>query len=93
MPIKCVGVPQKALYIFADHWLKNGNLKDIQIDFYNAGAVLFGVKEYVPALMEYIERYKVQLHLNSKLTKIDGSSKIAWFTVTDHDGKMSTTET
>jgi sulfide:quinone oxidoreductase len=93
MPIKCAGAPQKSLYLSADHWLKNGNLKDIQIDFYNAGAVLFGVKEYVPALMEYIERYKVQLHFNSKLTKIDGLSKTAWFTVTDHDGKTSTTET
>ncbi|MBL0038279.1 MAG: TIGR01244 family phosphatase [Nitrosomonadales bacterium] len=93
MPIKCAGAPQKALYLSADHWLKNGNLKDIQIDFYNAGAVLFGVKEYVPALMEYIERYKVQLHFNSKLTKIDGLSKTAWFTVTDRDGKTSTTET
>lgn len=93
MPIKCAGAPQKSLYLSADHWLKSGNLKDIQIHFYNAGAVLFGVKEYVPALMEYIDRYNVQLHFNNRLTKIDGPAKTAWFTVTDPDGKLSTTET
>ena len=45
MPIKCAGAPQKAMYLSADHWLKSGRLNDIQIDFYNAGPVLFGVKE------------------------------------------------
>jgi sulfide:quinone oxidoreductase len=30
---------------------------DIDIEFCNAGGVLFGVKDYVPALEEYIEKY------------------------------------
>ena len=51
MPIKCAGAPQKALYLSGDHWRRNAALKDIEIDFFNAGPVLFGVKEYVPALM------------------------------------------
>ena len=93
MPIKCAGAPQKAMYLSADYWLKNGHLKDIQIDFYNTGAVLFGVKEYVPALMEYVERYKANLHFNHRLTKIDGPAKKAWFTVTDADGNTSIIET
>jgi sulfide:quinone oxidoreductase len=50
MPIKCAGAPQKALYLSGDHWYKSGNLKDIDIEFCNAGGVLFGVKDYVPAL-------------------------------------------
>lgn len=93
MPIKCAGAPQKAMYLSADYWLRNDRLKDIQIDFYNTGPVLFGVKEYVPALMEYVERYKANLHFNHRLTKIDGPAKKAWFTVTDADGKTSTLET
>lgn len=93
MPIKCAGAPQKAMYLSADYWLRNDHLKDIQIDFYNTGPVLFGVKEYVPALMEYVERYKANLHFNHRLTKIDGPAKKAWFTVTDADGKTSTLET
>jgi sulfide:quinone oxidoreductase len=50
MPIKCAGAPQKALYLSGDHWFKSGNLDNIDIEFCNAGGVLFGVKDYVPAL-------------------------------------------
>jgi sulfide:quinone oxidoreductase len=92
MAIKCAGAPQKAMYLSADYWLKNESLKDVQIDFYNAGPVLFGVKEYVPALMEYVERYKINLNFGHRLTKIDGSAKKAWFTVTDAEGKTTTLE-
>jgi sulfide:quinone oxidoreductase len=92
MPIKCAGAPQKAMYLSADYWFKNGHLKDIQIDFYNTGPVLFGVKEYVPALMEYVEKYKANLHFNHRLTKIDGPAKKAWFTVTHTDGNTSLLE-
>ena len=35
---------------------RKGVLNDIDIEFYNAGAVLFGVQDYVPALMEYVGR-------------------------------------
>lgn len=85
MPIKCAGAPQKAMYLSADHWRRQGHLKNIEIDFYNAGAVLFGVKEYVPALMQYIERYGTQLHFGHTLAKVDGPSKTAWFNVAEGD--------
>ncbi|PKP63862.1 MAG: TIGR01244 family phosphatase, partial [Alphaproteobacteria bacterium HGW-Alphaproteobacteria-8] len=48
MPIKCAGAPQKAMYLSGDAWFRNGALKNIDIQFMNAGGVLFGVKEYVP---------------------------------------------
>jgi len=89
MPIKCAGAPQKALYLSADHWLRNGCLRDIDINFCNAGPVLFGVKDYVPALMEYIERYHANLRFQHNLTRIDGPARRAWFTVTDAEGKQS----
>jgi sulfide:quinone oxidoreductase len=87
MPIKCAGAPQKALYLSCDHWFKNGLLKDTTVEFHNAGAVLFGVKEYVPALMEYIKKYGVALNFGSRLVKIDGPAKKAWFEVTKGDEK------
>lgn len=93
MPIKCAGAPQKALYLSADHWYRQGLLKDIDIDFFNAGAVLFGVKEYVPALMAYIERYEAKLHFQHTLTRIDGEKKRAWFSKADADGTKSVIET
>jgi sulfide:quinone oxidoreductase len=93
MPIKCAGAPQKSLYLSADHWYRTGSLPKIEIDFFNANAVLFGVKEYVPALMSYVERYHAKLHFQHRLTRIDGPAKRAWFTRTDADGAQSTVET
>ncbi len=93
MPIKCAGAPQKALYLSGDHWCRTGRLKNIEIDFFNAGAVLFGVKEYVPALMSYIEKYKANLHFQHRLTRVDGPAKTAWFTKTNADGSTQTVET
>lgn len=93
MPIKCAGAPQKALYLSADHWHRGGDLKNIDIEFYNAGGVLFGVKEYVPALMEYIEKYNVDLKFTHNLIRVDGPSKTAWFNKTDADGNSEVVET
>ena len=93
MPIKCAGAPQKALYLSADHWFRNGALKDIDLHFYNAGGVLFGVEAYVPALMAYIEKYHAQLHFNHTLFKVDGVGKRAWFKKLDKAGEEHITET
>ena len=86
MPIKCAGAPQKAMYLSADHWRKTGVLKSIDISFFNAGAVLFGVAAYVPALMEYIARYGVDLKFSQNLVSIDGPAKKATFIKTLVDG-------
>jgi sulfide:quinone oxidoreductase len=85
MPIKCAGAPQKALYLSGDHWFRNGRLGAIDIDFYNAGGVLFGVKEYVPALEGYMGRYGAGLHFFHNLKRIDGPAKTAWFEVKKPD--------
>jgi sulfide:quinone oxidoreductase len=85
MPIKCAGAPQKALYLSGDHWFRNGRLGAIDIDFYNAGGVLFGVKEYVPALEGYMARYGAGLHFFHNLKRIDGPAKTAWFEVKTPD--------
>ncbi|MEO0368830.1 MAG: FAD/NAD(P)-binding oxidoreductase [Pseudomonadota bacterium] len=87
MPIKCAGAPQKALYLSASEWLSNGSLDNIDIEFYNAVPVLFGVADYVPALMEYMEKYQATLNFKHNLTKVDGNAKKAWFTKTTDDGE------
>ena len=86
MPIKCAGAPQKAMYLSCDTWKQAGKLKDIQVQFYNAGAVLFGVADYVPALMEAVNGYGIDLQFGHTLTKIDGAAKQATFTKTLADG-------
>ncbi|WP_341521748.1 FAD/NAD(P)-binding oxidoreductase [Pseudomonas sp. G.S.17] len=92
MPIKCAGAPQKAMYLSCDHWLKTGHLRQINTQFFNAGGVLFGVADYVPALMKYIERYAIDLQFNHKLIAVDGPRKVATFVSTDADGSSETVE-
>lgn len=92
MPIKCAGAPQKAMYLSADHWYRNGRLKDIDVRFYNAGGVLFGVADYIPALMDYVKRYDATLEFSHNLTAVDGPARKAWFTKTAPDGTKSTVE-
>ncbi|KZL26475.1 bifunctional protein tyrosine phosphatase family protein/NAD(P)/FAD-dependent oxidoreductase [Pseudovibrio sp. Ad37] len=92
MPIKCAGAPQKALYLSGDYWRKQGVLKNIDIQFHNAGGVLFGVKDYVPALEKYIDLYNADLNFFNNLVAIDGPAKKAWFDVAKPDAPVERVE-
>ena len=92
MPIKCAGAPQKAMYLSCDHWLKQGTLKNIDVEFNLAGAALFGVATYVPPLMKYVEKYNARLAFNANLVKVDGPARKAWFEVKDAEGRVSVEE-
>jgi sulfide:quinone oxidoreductase len=88
MPIKCAGAPQKAMYLSSDHWRRTGRLEQIDVQFFNAGAVLFGVADYVPALMEYVKRYDIALNFGFNLSAIDGPGKRAIFRRTLENGSV-----
>jgi sulfide:quinone oxidoreductase len=90
MPIKCAGAPQKAMYLSADHWRRNGVLSGVDIQFCNAGAVLFGVADYVPALMEYVKAYNIGLNFGQTLIAVDGPGKKATFSQANADGTQET---
>ncbi|MHA7886303.1 bifunctional protein tyrosine phosphatase family protein/NAD(P)/FAD-dependent oxidoreductase [Roseicyclus sp.] len=92
MPIKCAGAPQKALYLSGDHWHREGVLDRIDIQFMNAGGVLFGVKDYVPALQSYMNRYKADLNFFHNLKAVDGPAKKAWFEVKEPEKEARTVE-
>jgi len=91
MPIKCAGAPQKALYLSCDYWKRQSVLKDIDVWFCNANAALFGVADYVPALMEYIKAYNVHLELGENLVAIDAKAKAATFEKKAADGTATRT--
>jgi sulfide:quinone oxidoreductase len=86
MPIKCAGAPQKAMYLSADHWRNAGVLSAVDIQFCNAGAVLFGVADYVPALMEYVQAYGIHLNFGETLVAVDGPARRATFSRALPDG-------
>lgn len=87
MPIKCAGAPQKAMYLSSDYWFKNKVINNIDVEFYNKGEVLFGIKEYVPALLEYIKKYDVNMNFNHELIAVDGKQKIATFKVVNGENE------
>ncbi|ATU71708.1 Sulfide:quinone oxidoreductase [Gluconacetobacter sp. SXCC-1] len=93
MPIKCAGAPQKAMYLACDAWRRRGLADNINVSFHTATPGLFGVKEFVPPLMEYIHRYHIDLCLKSNLKKVDGKNRIATFENVAEDGSKTTTET
>ncbi len=93
MPIKCAGAPQKAMYLSCDEWRRRGVLAKSSFGFYNAGGVLFGVADYVPALMDYVEAYKIGLNFGHTLTAIDGVKKTATFSRALADGGKESVET
>ena len=68
MPIKCAGAPQKAMYLSCDHWQKEGQLNNMNVSFCNAGPVLFGCATYVPPLMKYVDKYRINLDFGHNLT-------------------------
>ena len=92
MPIKCAGAPQKAMYLSCSEWLSQGVLGDIDVEFCNAGGVLFGVADYVPALMSYIEKYGIELNLGQTLVEVDGDKQVATFEVTNAAGEKERIE-
>jgi sulfide:quinone oxidoreductase len=92
MPIKCAGAPQKAMYLACSYWFKQSRLQNIEVEFCNAGPVLFGVADYVPALMEYVDKYAIDLSFNYNLVKVDGEKKLATFKVTDKQGNGTLVE-
>ncbi|WP_338503149.1 FAD/NAD(P)-binding oxidoreductase [Sphingomonas kaistensis] len=79
MPIKCAGAPQKAMYLSANHWEREGVLDDVHVAFHSAAPTIFGVKDYVPALERTIDRYGIETNFGSNLIAVDGPARLATF--------------
>ena len=86
MPIKCAGAPQKIMYLAADRFRKRGTLDKFNIEFLNAGPVLFGVPFFAKALSKVVADYGIKTSFNHNLVAIDGPAKTATFETTDSEG-------
>lgn len=93
MPIKCAGAPQKAMYLSADFFRKNNILKNIDINFYNAGPALFGVPFFAKALEKVLQGYGINSHYNTNLIAVDGPAKMATFETKDSLGNVKQIKT
>lgn len=92
MPIKCAGAPQKAMYLSCDYWQKKGVLKNTEVNFHLAGEALFGIADFVPPLMEYVNKYQAKLGFKENLVAVDGENNVATFEVVDAEGNTSLRE-
>jgi sulfide:quinone oxidoreductase len=61
--------------------MRTGRIGEIEVRFMNAGGVLFGVKDDVPALMNDVERCGAALDYFRNLVAVDGPGKVATFEV------------
>ncbi len=78
-PVKCGGAPHKIMYLAADHWRKQGVLKDIDIQYWSGAGKLFAVPHYEKTLLKVVERGGIKLNFMWRLEEIDGPAKRARF--------------
>lgn len=86
LPFKCPGAPQKAMYLSADHWARKNILDKTKVTFCTAAPAMFGVAAFVPALLEYVKTYGVEVNYGSVLVAVDGAAKTATFREKDASG-------
>lgn len=86
MPIKCAGAPQKAMYLAADWFKRQGVASKINLEFCNAGPGMFGVPFFAKELMKVVEKYKIKKSFNHNLISINGNAKTATFEMSDAEG-------
>jgi sulfide:quinone oxidoreductase len=79
------------MYLSCSEWERTNRLDKMEVSFHTAAPAMFGVADYVPALLKYIERYKAKVTYASRLVAVDGPNHKATFAHTDAEGK--TTET
>jgi sulfide:quinone oxidoreductase len=87
MPIKCAGAPQKALYLSADTFRRNGVAA--KVSFFNQGGAMFGVPAYAKALDKVMASYNAEPRFKHNLVGVDGKQQTATFAtdqgeVTEH---------
>lgn len=70
-PIKCGGAPQKIAYLAADHWRREGVLRDIRIVLSIPNPAIFQVPEFAKVLDGVAARYGIEVRLNTEVVEID----------------------
>ena len=74
-PIKCGGAPQKIAYLAADHWRREGTLKDIRVILALAEPAIFKVEPYARELEKVAARYGIEVRLQSELVSVDSERR------------------
>ncbi|MCU0259873.1 MAG: NAD(P)/FAD-dependent oxidoreductase [Ilumatobacteraceae bacterium] len=68
--IKCAGAPQKIAYLAADYFRRQGR-SGVKVMLVLPGAKIFGVPEFAATLMQVIDRYGIDLRLESEVIEVN----------------------
>ncbi|MEZ5251929.1 MAG: FAD/NAD(P)-binding oxidoreductase, partial [Ilumatobacteraceae bacterium] len=63
--------PQKIAYLAADHWRKQGVLKNIEVVMVLPTPGMFGVPEFAKVLEQVVDRYGIQVRFQSVVSEVD----------------------
>ena len=74
-PVKCAGAGQKIAYLAADHWRKQGVLKDIDVHLVVPGPRIFGIPGIADNLDKVIAGYGITLHTESEMKMVDADAR------------------
>lgn len=83
VPIKCAGAPQKIMWLFEDYARRQGFRARASVQFWNAGARIFGVDKYRRALERLVEERNVEPHYLQNLVAVDAAKRQATFEHTE----------
>lgn len=92
-PIKCLGAPQKIMYLAEDYFRKNNVRHKAKIMFNTSLEKIFGVKKYADALTKIVKERDIQLNFKRNLFSIKPDKKEAVFEVLDDSSKDKKLET
>lgn len=76
--VKCPGAPQKALYLAADRFRRQGVHAD-SLQFRSGAASIFGVGYYAEPLGRIMDSYQAQAHYDNHLVEVRGEDRVAVF--------------
>ena len=74
-PVKCAGAGQKIAYLAADHWRREGVLRNIDIHLVAPGPRIFGIPAIADSLDKVIAGYGITLHTESEVRTVDAGSR------------------
>ncbi len=76
-PIKCPGAAQKAAYLAAHFWRRQGVLNDIKVILVIPSPKLFGVPEFRVVLEQVVERYGIDVRYEHELVEVNPKTREA----------------
>lgn len=77
--IKCAGAPQKIMWLLEDELRSMGIRDQVSVEFWPAGAAMFGIKHYSDQLEKLRQDRGVKASFRHELVSIDVKNKLATF--------------